>query len=251
MGPISTGLGQILFYFVEDETGKRTPQEMREIQDWLIKFNLQTVTGVTEVLSLGGEVKQYQIRVRPIDLLRYDLSLSDVVEAVKANNSNVGAQFIVKNAEEYIVRSVGLAEKIPDLENIVLKSKERDPRLPAAGGRGGDRRRGPPRAGDHERQGRGGRRHGPEAHRDQHLDGHQGREGADGRDQQGPSPGGQSRPVLRPGDAGGQVRPDGDKGPGRGGRPHRADPAPHAGRDPAEHRGARAPSPFRWASPSS
>ena len=145
MGPVSTGLGQILFYFVEDETGKRTPQQIREIQDWLIKFNLQTVKGVTEVLSLGGDVKQYQIRVRPIDLLRYDLSLSDVVEAVKANNSNVGAQFIVKNAEEYIVRSVGLAEKIPDLENIVLKSKSGTPvflRQVADVATGGEVRRG-------------------------------------------------------------------------------------------------------------
>ncbi len=127
MGPISTGLGQILFYFVEDETGKRTPQQIREIQDWLIKFNLQTVPGVTEVLSLGGDVKQFHIQVRPADLLRYDLSLHDVVEAVKANNSNVGAEFIVKNAEEYIVRSVGLAEKIADLEHIVLKSKSGTP----------------------------------------------------------------------------------------------------------------------------
>jgi cobalt-zinc-cadmium resistance protein CzcA len=127
MGPISTGLGQILFYVLEDATGKRTPEEMREIQDWLIKFNIQTVPGVTEVLSLGGEVKQFHIGIRPHDLLRYDLSLKDIIESVKANNSNVGAQFIVKNAEEYIVRSVGLAEKIPDLENIVLKSKKGTP----------------------------------------------------------------------------------------------------------------------------
>ncbi len=127
MGPISTGMGQILFYFVEDDTGKRSPEEMRQIQDWLIKFNLQTVPGVTEVLSLGGEVKQFQIHVRPSDLLQYDLSLSDVVEAVKANNSNVGAQFIIKNAEEYIVRSVGLAGKISDLEQIVLKSEDGTP----------------------------------------------------------------------------------------------------------------------------
>src|SRR3990170_499978 len=104
MGPISTGLGQILFYVLEDETGRRSPEEMREIQDWLIKFNLQTVPGVTEVLSLGGEVKQFQVLVRPDDLLRYNLALNDVVQAVQANNANVGAQFIVKNAEEYIVR---------------------------------------------------------------------------------------------------------------------------------------------------
>ena len=127
MGPISTGLGQILFYVLEDETRKRTPEEMREIQDWLIKFNLQTVSGVTEVLSLGGEVKQFQVRIRPQDLLRYDLSLKNIIESIKTNNSNVGAQVIVKNSEEYIVRSVGLAEKISDLENIVIKSRKGTP----------------------------------------------------------------------------------------------------------------------------
>ncbi len=127
MGPISTGLGQILFYVVEDEIGNRSPEEMREIQDWLIKFNIQTVPGVTEVLSIGGEVKQFQVQIRPVDLLRYDLTLNDIVETVQANNSNVGAQFLVKNAEEYIVRSVGLAAKISDLEKIVLKVKDGTP----------------------------------------------------------------------------------------------------------------------------
>jgi cobalt-zinc-cadmium resistance protein CzcA len=127
MGPITTGMGQILFYFVEDETGRRTPEEIREIQDWLIKFNLQTVTGVTEVLSLGGEVKQFQVRVRPEDLLRYDLTIQGIVRAIRANNANVGAQFIVKNAEEYIVRSVGLAGRISDLARIVLKVKDGTP----------------------------------------------------------------------------------------------------------------------------
>jgi heavy metal efflux system protein len=127
MGPIATGLGQILFYVLEDETGLRSPEEMREIQDWLIKFNLQTVPGVTEVLSLGGEVKQFQVRVRPNDLLRFDLSISEVVEKIKANNGNVGAQFLIKDAEEYIVRSVGLAERIDDLERIVLKVRDGTP----------------------------------------------------------------------------------------------------------------------------
>ena len=127
MGPIATGLGQILFYVLEDETGKRSPEEMREIQDWLIKFNVQTVPGVTEILSLGGEVKQFQVQVRPTDLQRYDLSIGEIVEAIEANNSNVGAQFLVKNAEEYIVRSVGLAEEIEDLERIVLKVNDGTP----------------------------------------------------------------------------------------------------------------------------
>ncbi len=127
MGPIATGLGQILFYILEDETGQRSSEEMREIQDWLIKFNIQTVPGVTEVLSLGGEVKQFQVQVRPADLLRYDLAIDEIVAKVQANNSNVGAQFLVKNAEEYIVRSVGLAEQISDLERIVLKVRDGTP----------------------------------------------------------------------------------------------------------------------------
>ena len=112
---------------MEDEEGAYDPFELRTIQDWLVKFNLQTVPGVTEVLSIGGEVKQFHILVRPDDILRYDLTLDEIVETVKANNSNVGAQFIVKNSEEYIVRSVGLAEKIADLERIVLKSEDGTP----------------------------------------------------------------------------------------------------------------------------
>ncbi len=127
MGPIATGLGQILFFVVEDEKQNRTPEEIREIQDWLIKFNLQTVPGVTEVLSLGGEVKQFQVQVRPADLLRYDLTIHDVKKMVEANNGNAGAQFLVKNAEEYIIRSVGLAEKISDLERVVLKVRDGTP----------------------------------------------------------------------------------------------------------------------------
>lgn len=127
MGPIATGMGQILFYTLQDETGKRTPEEMREIQDWLVKFNLQTVPGVTEVLSIGGEEKQFQVQVRPDDLLRYHVTLPEIKHALEANNSNAGAQYIVKNGEQYLVRSVGLAEKIPDLESIVLKTIDGTP----------------------------------------------------------------------------------------------------------------------------
>lgn len=124
MGPITTGLGQILFYFVSDETGERSGEELREIQDWLIKFNLQTVPGVTEVLSLGGEVKQFQVRVDPNALLRYQLSIADVTNALRVNNGNVGAQYIVKNSEQYLIRSVGLARNIADLEGVILKVRD-------------------------------------------------------------------------------------------------------------------------------
>ena len=122
LGPISTGLGLILFYYLHDETGTRTPEEMRTIQDWLIKFNLQTVTGVTEVLGIGGDERQYQVIIHPEKLLAYDLTLHEIIEAIKANNLNVGAQFIEKGEEEYVIRSIGLIKNVEYLENIVVKA---------------------------------------------------------------------------------------------------------------------------------
>ena len=127
MGPISTGMGLILFYYLEDETGRYSLEELRTIQDWLIKFHLQTVPGVTEVLGIGGYEKQFHVIVHPDALLRYDVTLSEVIEIIRANNLNVGAQFIEKNAEEYVVRSVGLATTLEDLENIAIKSQDGTP----------------------------------------------------------------------------------------------------------------------------
>jgi heavy metal efflux system protein len=122
MGPISTGMGLVLFYYLEDETGQRTLEELRTLQDWLVKFHLQTVPGVTEVLGIGGYEKQYQVIVDPNALLRYGVPLHQVIDQIESNNLNVGAQFIEKDAEEYVVRSVGLASTIEDLENIVIKA---------------------------------------------------------------------------------------------------------------------------------
>ena len=127
MGPITTGLGQILFYVLEDTSGQYSNTELREVQDWIVKFNLQTVKGVTEVLSIGGEVKQFQVRIDPDSLIRYDVSLPDIKDRIEANNANAGAQFIVKNDEEYIVRSVGLATDLDALRNIVVKTIDGTP----------------------------------------------------------------------------------------------------------------------------
>ena len=124
MGPISTGMGLVLFYYLEDTTGQYSLTELRTIQDWLIKYQLQTVPGVTEVLGIGGWEKQYHVVVDPNALLRYDLTVNEIVDKIRANNLNVGAQFIEKNSEEFIVRSVGLASNIKDLEDIVLKSED-------------------------------------------------------------------------------------------------------------------------------
>jgi cobalt-zinc-cadmium resistance protein CzcA len=127
MGPISTGMGLILFYYLEDTTGRYTLEELRTIQDWLVKFKLQTVPGVTEVLGIGGWEKQFHVVVDPTALLRYDVPLEAVLESIRTNNLNVGAQFLERNAEELIVRSVGLATGIPDLERIVIKTVDGTP----------------------------------------------------------------------------------------------------------------------------
>ncbi len=127
MGPISTGMGLVLFYYLEDETGKYSLEELRSMQDWIVKFQLQTVPGVTEVLGIGGYEKQYHVVVDPFALQRYDVTIRDVIDIIRKNNLNVGALFIERNAEELVVRSVGLASGIEDLENIVVKTSDGTP----------------------------------------------------------------------------------------------------------------------------
>lgn len=127
MGPISTGMGLVLFYYLHDATGQYTLEELRTMQDWIVKFNLQTVPGVTEVLGIGGYEKQYQVNINPQALLRYDVTLEQVINRLHANNINVGAQFIESNAEELVVRSVGLARGLDDLKKIVIKTVDGRP----------------------------------------------------------------------------------------------------------------------------
>ncbi len=126
LGPISTGLGQIFIYYLTmdesvDTGGKEPSTYLREINDWVVKFQLRTVPGVTDILSIGGHVLQYQIRINPYALHKYDLALGDVVDAVRANNRNAGGQFLVLGSEEYLVRGVGLLESLEDIRGIPLK----------------------------------------------------------------------------------------------------------------------------------
>ncbi len=127
MGPISTGMGLVLFYYLEDTTGNYSLEELRTMQDWIVKFNLQTVPGVTEVLGIGGFEKQFQVVIDPDALLRYDLTLAEVIRRIEANNLNVGAQYLERNAEQLIVRSVGLARGLEDLAEIVVKTVDGRP----------------------------------------------------------------------------------------------------------------------------
>ena len=127
LGPISTSMGLVLFYYLEDTTGRYSLTELRTFQDWIIKPNLMSVPGVTEVLGIGGFEKQYHVQVDPEALRRYGLTLSEVVQAIRNNNYNVGGSFIEKHGEEFIVRSVGLARGVSDLRRIVVKSVDGTP----------------------------------------------------------------------------------------------------------------------------
>lgn len=133
LGPISSGLGQIFIYYltadpeIVDTGGKDLNTYLREFNDWVVKFQLQTVPGVTEVLSMGGHVLQYQIKLNPHLMSKYKLTLHELIDAVKENNRNVGGQFLVKNSEELLVRGVGLIEKLDDIRNIPVKEFEGTP----------------------------------------------------------------------------------------------------------------------------
>jgi len=125
LGPIATGLGLVYLYYLEGE--EHSSLELRTIQDWLIKYELKSVPEVSQVLSIGGDVKQFQVLVNPHSLLKYSLTISDLSERIRENNQNVGASFITRGKEEYIVRSVGLAQKIEDLDNIVIANFQGTP----------------------------------------------------------------------------------------------------------------------------
>ncbi len=125
MGPITSGMGEIYQYFLESDS--LDIMGLRTIQDWIIKPQLRTVPGVTEVNSFGGQVKQYHVIVDPKKLLRYDLTLDDVFEAVEKNNSVAGGNFLEHASEQYIIRGIGMAQNEHDFENVIVKNDHGTP----------------------------------------------------------------------------------------------------------------------------
>ena len=118
MGAVASGMGKILGYYLEGDNYSTT--DLRTFQEWIVKRDIQTVSGVAKVISQGGHIRQYQIIINPNRLLEYDLTLDDVMEAVQKNNLNLGAGIIERGSEELIVRSLGLVKTITDIENIVI-----------------------------------------------------------------------------------------------------------------------------------
>jgi heavy metal efflux system protein len=123
MGPITTGLGEIYQYELRAAPGSHYDlTALRSIQDWNVRRQLLGVSGVTEVNSFGGQVKQYQVRVAPAKLQAYGLSLRDALDAVARNNANVGGAYIEHAGEQYLLRGIGLVRSVEDIASIVVKT---------------------------------------------------------------------------------------------------------------------------------
>ncbi len=127
MGPISTGLGEIYMWSVEavgprSDGTEYTQQDLRTVQDWIIRPQLRTVPGVTEVNSIGGYERQFHINPDTAKLMAYGLTLRDLMQAVAENNANAGGGFIEHAGEAYLVRATGLIGSVEDIENIKVKS---------------------------------------------------------------------------------------------------------------------------------
>ena len=120
IGPDATGVGWVYLYALVDRTGKHDLSQLRAIQDWFLKFELQTVPGVSEIATLGGMVKQYQVTVDPDKLRAYNIPLSHIQTAIKQGNQEVGASVIEMAEAEYMVTTSGYIEKIADLASIPL-----------------------------------------------------------------------------------------------------------------------------------
>ncbi|MBT5655192.1 MAG: efflux RND transporter permease subunit, partial [Alphaproteobacteria bacterium] len=120
LGPDATGVGWVYQYALVDETGENDLSQLRSIQDWFLKFELQTAYGVSEVATIGGMVKQYQITIEPNRLRAYDISLSQVKMAIKKANQEVGGSVVELGEAEHMVRVTGYLKNIKNIENIPL-----------------------------------------------------------------------------------------------------------------------------------
>lgn len=118
LGPDATGVGWVYEYTLQDTTGTHDLAQLRSLQDWYMRYPLQTVKGVAEVASVGGYVKQYQVEVDPNALQRYGISLNKVKTAIKMSNKDVGGRLIEMAETEYMVRSAGYIQSVDDLNKI-------------------------------------------------------------------------------------------------------------------------------------
>ena len=127
LGPDATGLGWVYQYYLKDASGTQNLGTLRTLQDNFIRYQLAGVSGVAEVASIGGFVRQYQIEVSALKLKQFDLMLGDIIAAVSQSNLNVGGKTVEENGAEFIVRGIGLITSVADLEKIPLVTRGDQP----------------------------------------------------------------------------------------------------------------------------
>ena len=131
MGPVATGLGEIFLWTVESDPGvvradgmPYTPTDFRTIQDWIIRPQLRNVPGVADVNTIGGYLKEFHVTPDPAKLIGYGLTIQDVVAALGKNNSNVGAGYIERSGEQYLIRAPGQVRNLQEIRQIVIGNRE-------------------------------------------------------------------------------------------------------------------------------
>src|SRR5437016_6056212 len=127
IGPDATGVGWVYEYALVDDSGKHDLAELRSIQDWNLRYAFSSVPGVSEVAPVGGFVKQYQVDLDPNALVAYNIPLSDLVNAIKMSNADVGGRILEVASTEYFIRGRGYIKSIADIENVVLKVENGTP----------------------------------------------------------------------------------------------------------------------------
>ncbi|MHB9021281.1 MAG: efflux RND transporter permease subunit [Halothiobacillus sp.] len=127
LGANSSGLGQVFWYTIETADKKLSEMDLRTLQDWNIRLVLRTAPGVDDVMSWGGQEKQYQVLINPQKLIKYGLSFKTVMETLTANNRQVGGQYLDIGQEQYLVRGLGLVGNVRDIGNVVLATREGTP----------------------------------------------------------------------------------------------------------------------------
>src|SRR5688572_30266119 len=123
LGPDATSVGWVFQYALVDRTGQHSSDELRSHQDWFLRYAVQSVPGVAEVATIGGQVRQYQVTVNPNALVSYKLPLDAVIDAVCKGNNDVGGRLVELGGREYMVRGRGYVKSIGDIEQIVLRAE--------------------------------------------------------------------------------------------------------------------------------
>lgn len=129
LGPDATGVGWGFQYALVDKTGQNTLADLRSFNDWSLRYWLKALPGVSDVASVGGFVKQYQVTINPNTLLAYDVSLDDIAKAIRNSNNDVGGRSIEMTGREYMIRGRGYIKSLQDIENIVVKEANNTPIL--------------------------------------------------------------------------------------------------------------------------